>query len=365
MATKTWRQDMTYGSVLFRMIECKDKESFDLVRVNTTLDGQFVSSILYEMKDEGLVRLNDTRTYWEPTTKGKEVYKRLIGMSDLASQFLIFSCVDVATPLDPQIADPEDQFQVLPYEWDPRFPRIDQDATFPPGVKDMRIAFFDFMSDHLNSDPTARKTMQGKRIDPRIAIFEQMLPGLRSTEWQFWSKLRLGGYFNEVEEIASVAYRWKDMYPDDLQIAKKCMLSLYKAGMNEVIKRRAKNGTCSACGAALGLYMVNGDPDTCPKCQASFKVPEPIQAPGVVETCPNCGTILTPDQTRCTCGARIDRGGQEGTVRRRLVEDDATTTIVTTGWTTTYGYSPIEYLYPDDPLADVAVIAILAGSLCW
>ena len=344
-----WKQEMEWAVVLYRMVECKDDKTFDVVGVDSTAD---VKGFIRDMRDHGLVRIRKDNVCWEPTEKGHEVLKTMVAMTDLAMRFEIFGSVDLTMALPPNAEDTERPGQVLPCAWDPRF----REGS---GTEDLRLAMFEWLNEYLSAE------LDGKRLDPRRIVFLQKLGscGFKSEGWHFWADLRLGTLFDHVQKIVDAAYKWTDMAPGNPAEAKACMLGLYEAGMAEQMKRRGQ--MCSHCGSALALYdqeaKEKGAPlSNCPACGASFQKQKPARAEDEFE-CPKCHAGIRRRQRKCHgCGAKIDFSAPAGTITAETIEE--TVTEVVPGWGYAYEYEPFPYFYPYDPLVDLAVFCVLADG---
>jgi predicted RNA-binding Zn-ribbon protein involved in translation (DUF1610 family) len=284
-------------------------------------------------------------------------------MYDQLLKFEIFGAVNQALSLTEEQSP--DGVSVYDNLLDPRF-------AVTPQSEDLRLAMLEWFGDAA-ADP-----LDGKKVDLYQVVFMQRLRAGKYNGPYFWSDLRTGRVFEEIQKIVDSAVKWQQLgsTEDEASVA---MNAIYTAGMTEQIKR---DGDRCSCGAYLGMYVFYATKegktlDACPSCEGSFNALPPAASGAVEEECPNCGSTIKPRQRKCHgCRAIIDRGMTAGAV--------STTTTVTEETTydygydyynpwgssyMTYGYAPPPVLYPGvyydpfDPIASVVAFGLLCAIL--
>jgi len=330
----TWQDDVLTLSAIYLMVERGRK--FPLYP--TTEDDRNAAYVFKLMDQKGMVR--PVGTEWQVTELGREALVRAIKAQDILRQLEIFSAVDVTRNLTADEARPEDSTQVLEYVWDPRF----SDAL--PEAHDMRLAVITWLGQVINK----------KEVSPHTIIFLQKLGSGQFSVADFWSNIY--GGFAEVEAIVISNYRWTDMAPEDLELAKQRMQALYTAGTIEQQKR--EGSSCIGCLIPLVLYEQAAAREgqqltNCPSCQRQLSAPASIGTPGTA-TCPKCSSVIYDGETTCGgCGALIDFSLPAGSIQTDTIE----TTTYETVWSSSYGYTSYGWLNPWDPYADALAFGFL------
>jgi hypothetical protein len=333
MAT-TWQDDVLALSALYLMVERDRKFSL----YPTTDDDRNAAYVFKLLDTKGLV--TPVGTSWQVTDQGKESLKRAIQAQDVLRQMEVYAQVDVTRGLTPEEASPTDSNQALPSIFDPRF------APNNPAAYDMRLAVINWLAEVVTK----------KSVVPEMIVFLQKLGSGQFSMTEFWTDIYR--VFKEVESIVASAYKWTDMAPEDLELAKSRMQALYTAGQLEIQKR--EGGQCSGCDLPLSAYdkeaAANGTRlSECPQCHRHLSEPDAPGTPGTF-SCPKCGSVIYDGERKCGgCGALIDFSMPAGSSQTDTVVETTTETV----WSNDYGYVSYGWFDPWDPFVDAVAFGCL------
>lgn len=253
-----WRKEMLDTLILYRLKFGNEKIPVDTTRTNYA----FIERDLNELFNADFIAMSSDDQYWQTASKGEEVLSKLRAMIAHAQAFEIFSDVD---PFNEQ---PEESMhlahvgQVRDDLFDFRFKN--QLSPESEDFWDLRIA----MMSHLAK-------MSGQEFDPhRLVFVQKMMDGeFNSPPDQFWADLKLGKFFQEVEEVVTGAAKAEQLFkPEEVR---EVMDGIYTAGMLEAQKRAGDQCGNDDCGAALALYEQRAKQrgrtlDECPICGRDF-----------------------------------------------------------------------------------------------
>jgi predicted transcriptional regulator len=357
-----WKEEMLWLTIIYRMLECEDQ--IPILTANT--DFLFIEKCLNDMYIKGLIDPVEGSNHWYVTRKGEQLRDKMVGIYDQALKFEVFSTVHLAMSLGEDITDVEGN--VLDHFYDPRFdlegaPTQEMQEDF--GTEDMRIAMMTYLTESMVKTGHLKEP-----LDPHRIVFIQKLAEGKLKEENIWFDLRLGKFFNEVEEIVRTQYKWTDV-SDDLEEAENVMQTLYTAGLLE--QRKRDGFDCSGCDIPLALFEMNADGKLTecpnPECKADFNPPLPE---GDKYSCPRCDASVYTSQHSCLgCGALLDFGLPSGTivtdteVTEEIIIGDALSSeedVVIWGGGY-YGYQPYGYYDPWDPLVDVVALGVCCAIL--
>jgi predicted RNA-binding Zn-ribbon protein involved in translation (DUF1610 family) len=352
-----WKRNILFLAILYEIQEQGRKVFFPVSGEDALLKPAFD-----DMVSRGLLIDSHVTNTYQASEDGEKLRGQMVAMYDQLLKFEIFGAVNQALQLTTDISpNGTDVFDDL---LDPRF-------TKSPESEDLRLAMLDWYS------TAAQEQLDGKSIDLHQVVFMQKLRAGPSNynSPTFWSDLRTGVIFKEIDEIVTSAVKWQQMGGTEEE-ASAAMNAIYSAGMIEQIKR---DGDRCSCGAYLGMYdyfsRVEGKTlESCPSCEKAFNVPA-VQAASVTEECPNCGYEIKPRHRKCHgCGAKIDRKLPNGSVTEvtteTTVEDVYYTDSYYNPWSLSYldyGYIPPPPIYPGvwydpfDPIASVASFTLLCA----
>lgn len=328
----SWQDDVLALSAIYLMLERGRK--FTLYP--STQDDRNAAYVFKLMDEKGFIEPSGTE--WQVTDRGRDVLVRAIKAQDVLRQMEIFSSVDVTRALTSDEANPDDPFQVLEYMWDPRF------EAGRPDAYDMRLAVITWLG----------QVISNKDVQPQTIVFLQKLGSGQLSMTNFWSDIYKT--FEEVDAIVKSNYKWTDIAPEDIELAKSRMQALYTAGMLEQQKR--EGSSCGGCQTPLVLYEQAASREGhalthCPSCQRSLSAPDPVGTPGTF-TCPKCSSVIYDGEQRCGgCGALIDFSLPAGSIQTDTVE---TTEVV---WSSSYGYTSYGWFNPYDPYVDALMFGCL------
>lgn len=342
-----WREEMLRLTVLYRMLECGDE-----IPVNTMgTDYSFIERTLEALHADGCLEISSNQELWIPTARGREFRDKMVEMFDHALKFEIFGQVRLERHLSEE--ESEDGALVFHQLYDPRF----QDPNpGEQGVEDMRLAMMSFLAHEMGQDAEWKANVS-LPLDPRRIVFLQKLSD-GELRGDIWFDLRLGTFFDKVDEIVDSAFKWTDLGDG----ASDVMKDLYTAGMLE--QRKRDGCECSGCGTPLAAFETDAKESgeelrECPNpdCRADFNPPGPD---GDEYECPNCQTgVGTLDHLCRGCGAVLDFSRPPGTiVEETVVEEEPV-------WSSCYGYDYVPYGYysPYDPFYDMVGFACLCAVL--
>lgn len=341
-----WKKEMTWLTILYRMLE--RKEIIPILLDGTPFD--FIEKDLEEMVVEDLLEVDTTSVAYKVTFKGKEVCKKLLAMYDQVLKFEVFSIVSVAQSLTEEEID--DEGQLLNQFYDPRFQEPGSlEEMDELGTEDMRLAMMTFLSEQMATED------EPLDIEPHRIIFIQNLSQGKFSKKDIWFDFQLGQPFDEIEGIVNSAYQWRDV-ADTEDEAIEAMKSIYSGGMIDQIKRDGQE--CSDCETPLAMFEMDAKEDNttldeCPNpdCGASFKRPPPDYE------CPACNAGVTTSQQVCSCGALLDFSLPSGTIQTETEEEYKDEPI----WSYDYGYVPTPYMDPYDPFLDIATFGLVCAVL--
>jgi hypothetical protein len=338
-----WKRSLTTIAVLYRIAECGDRIHIAMIED----DLQLIEPSIEQLQVKGIIAMEGD--YYVVTQRGRELLQKVVEKTFAISQFEIFGAVDLTRQLLPEEMHPEEGGQVLAHVHDPRFADTAQS-------EDLRLAMFTWLGLHMGDK------LPGK-IDPREVVFVQKLGQGKFKSDRFWTDLRLGFFFTEIEKIVDAAYKWTDIGENEADCMG-IMQGLYACGMLEV--QRRSGPTCSGCKAPLALVPENAG--ECPACGKAFgpSAAEQAAAQATSQTfgCPKCDADVSRTDRFCRgCGATVDFSGAPGEIVTETVEETTTTTVG--GFRDTYGYSTVGMAYydPYDPFVDALAFACLATCL--
>jgi len=339
-----WQKEMTWLTILYRMSECGDP----IPVITNGTSYEFIEEELEDLAAKELIEIDTHSATYFITESGQAICKQLLGMYDQVLKFEVFSSVNVAQTPDEDI---DEEGNILPELYDVRFQKPDSVTEQEElGTEDMRIAMMDFLATEMDTESP---------LDPHRIVFLQMISTGKLKDDNIWFDLSLGTIFNQIEEIVTSAYQWKDC-SDEEEDARQAMISIYTAGQLEQRKRDGQE--CSDCGSPLAMFeawaLEDGDTlDECPnpECECTFKPPIPDYE------CPACMAGVVLGQLVCTCGAVLDFGLAPGTIQ---TETEVTETEVEESiWAYDYGYTPYGYYNAYDPFVDAMAFGVVCAVL--
>lgn len=334
-----WKRNLTTIAVLYRLAECGER--FHVAMMDDDLD--FIEPNVDQLRAAGLIEVQGD--YYVASPRGKDLLKKVVEKTFAIGQFEIFGAVDLTRQLSDAEKHPEEAGQVHAHLHDPRFAETAQS-------EDLRLAMLTWLGLHLGDK------LPGK-IDPREVVFIQKLGQGKFRNDAFWTDLRLGFFFDEIERIVDSAYKWTDIGEDEADCMN-IMQSLYACGMLEVQRRAGP--TCTGCKAPLGL--VPEDAPDCPNCGVAFgpSAAEQAAAQAASQTfgCPKCDADVARTDRFCRgCGSEVDFSGAPGAVVTETVEETAVG-----GFSDPYGYVAPAYFYdPWNPFVNAVAFGCLATCL--
>jgi len=356
---KGWKKEMLWLTVLYRLVECRDK-----IPITAEGDWSFLEDDLADMYLADLIAQDKERQHYIVTDKGMTALATLVAAFDQALKFEIFGAVDVSGALEE--SDSEDGEHVFDHVYDPRFPTSDDGDT----VFDLRIGMMLHISEAM-ANSEAGKSQGLQVIDPHRVVFIQKLADGEFRGGNFWFDMALGEPHREVEEVVSSAYMVADLSEDPMACDQFAQV-MYTAGMLEQRKRDGQE--CPGCCVPLALFEAahqeeHGEPlSECPhpECSQKFGAPEPV---GAEYECPNCMADIYAGSRVCQCGAQISHSMPAGTVVEETTETEEVVEETTSygcdydcwgyGYDH-YGYQPYGYYDPYDPFVDMVAF----GCLC-
>ncbi|MBI3073707.1 MAG: hypothetical protein HYY84_16475 [Deltaproteobacteria bacterium] len=350
-ARPDWEEELIQISVLYLALECGQK--MPLVGEGAS-DLQLIESELATMQAKGLIGIEGQA--WIVTKEGRAMLGQVVKMCDQLMKFEIFGGVRLTRELTPDERLDDDPLQCRDHVYDPRFAAPGEEDR---EAKDLRLAMITFLTEQMS------EALGGQEVDPRRLVFLQKLSSGRFPRQDFWFQLRLGTYFRDVEKIAQSAYQWRQIDPSSEENSMNAMRILYTAGMLE--QRKRDGNECGGCGIPLAVFELGAAQNKqeltkCPNpdCGADYNPPKAL----VGFACPACNRDIHDGQTRCGCGAIIDRSLMPGTVQTETVAH--TETVYETVWGHGYGYYgyvPYGYYDPWDPFVDVLAFGCLCAVL--
>jgi len=353
-----WWRNCVYLAVLYRVAEFGQK--MEIIHLNHQ-DGQFVEPILMQMHRDNLLELAGDGLHWSVATKGRELLGKMVALTDRLMQFEIFNGVRLYRALEDHERGENNPNLVWDNIYDPRLVKPGEND---PQATDMRIAMIEFLG-MIHPEGSVQ-------IDPHVVVFIQKLIDRELRGDDFWFQLRVGSYFQTIEQIVTSAYRLENLLRPPMNLnqdqATVIMQDLYTAGMLEQRKRDGEE--CGNCHTPLAVYeaeaRANDEQLTrCPnpECQASFERPP---EPEPEYECPNCGAGVHHNQRKCRgCGAHLNFNLPQGTIQDETVHETTyvTEVVETPVWGygyDYYGYVPIGYYDPYNPVDVFATAALLA-----
>lgn len=344
-----WKREVAGVAVLYRLAVVKQ----EIAAVTAGTELAFLEPLLDELSRAGLIgRQLDGR--WGVTEDGAATIRTAMQVYDHVLKFEIFAKVDLGRPLGDDEANPESPNQVLDRLYDPRFgnaPLSDE----PGAWEDLRLAAMAFVHDTGGCLGT---------IDLHRLVFVQKLAAGHLWSPSFWTDLRLGSLFDEIEMVAETSVTWREVGETEEE-ATAAMRALYTAGMVEQRKRDGRQ--CSKCGTPLALCETLAKEARRPL----LACPNPVcgaslgsgSDDGETE-CPLCHAGLEPSQRICGCGVHLDYALPPGTIREACVTD--TVEEVVPAWGTYYDPLFVPYGYYDPwawSASDARAFAVVCGPL--
>lgn len=198
-----WKLAMIRMVVVYRIKAKGDKLPIDVQQT----DFEFVESVLDDMYQKDLLAQSEDQTHWILTEKGETVFNSLRELDDHASQFGIFGEVHIGQ----DVSDLLDEDEEIPDGIDdPRFEIIEDQTDESMELlqtEDLRIALILFLNEYaveLGDSDTPK-------VNPYQVVFARMLQEGKISGDDIWFNLRLGTFFNEVQEIVDSMYNWKSV----------------------------------------------------------------------------------------------------------------------------------------------------------
>ncbi len=350
LVAKDWKDELTGLTIIYRMLECKDQ-----IPINTdSTDYSFIEDKLQVLFNEDLICVSKGQLLWEPTEKAVELRNKMVQVYDQLLKFEIFGNLNLCQDLPEDVS--EDGINVFDHCYDPRFQDPEHKACREElNTQDLRIAMISYLQNEMKNS----EDWVGGELSPHRLVFFQMLSD-GELKGDIWFDLKLGKFFNFVEEVVNTAYPWTSLN-DDRAIASGMMKDIYTSGMLE--QRKRDGCECSECGIPMAVFEMNAEGQAltiCPNpdCGASFNPPEPE---GDLYECPNCKADVGTGDHQCRgCGAVLDFSMPEGSVVQETVEE----TVEDSVWhDPCYDYVPYGYYDPYDPYYDMAAFGLMCCVL--